>query len=195
MTRPILILGGTRDARQLAARLADRDDLSLLLSLAGRTEHPAPQPVPVRSGGFGGAEGLADFLRAHGTCAVIDATHPYAANISSNAALACAATGVPLLALGRPAWAAQAGDYETALYLWEMLARAGIARAQNNIGACFAEGLGVERDPALAFRWLHLAAENGDPVGQRNLAALYFKGEGAPQDYLRAAELYRAAAD
>jgi len=91
--------------------------------------------------------------------------------------------------------AAQAGDYETALYLWEALARAGVARAQNNIGACFAEGLGVERNPALAFRWLHLAAENSDPVGQRNLAALYFKGEGAPQDYLRAAELYRAAAD
>ncbi|MFG1398161.1 cobalt-precorrin-6A reductase [Roseixanthobacter pseudopolyaromaticivorans] len=110
MRRPVLILGGTRDARQLAARFADRADLSVLLSLAGRTENPAPQPVPVRSGGFGGAEGLADFLRAHGTCAVIDATHPYAANISRNAALACAATGVPLLALGRPAWEAQAGD-------------------------------------------------------------------------------------
>ncbi|MFG1464085.1 cobalt-precorrin-6A reductase [Xanthobacter sp. DSM 24535] len=110
MTRPILILGGTQDARQLAARLADRPDLSVLLSLAGRTEHPAPQPVPVRSGGFGGAEGLADFLRTHGTCAVIDATHPYAANISRNAASACAATGVPLLALGRPAWEAQEGD-------------------------------------------------------------------------------------
>ncbi|MEP9369130.1 cobalt-precorrin-6A reductase [Xanthobacter sp. VNH20] len=110
MRRPVLILGGTRDARQLAARLADRDDLSVLLSLAGRTENPAPQPVPVRSGGFGGAEGLADFLRAQGTSAVIDATHPYAAHISRNAALACAATDVPLLALGRPAWEAQAGD-------------------------------------------------------------------------------------
>ena len=58
-----------------------------------------------------------------------------------------------------------------------------MARAQNNIGACFAEGLGVERDPALALRWLTLAAEAGDPVGQRNLASLYFKGEGVEQDY------------
>ena len=88
--------------------------------------------------------------------------------------------------------AAERGDYATALAIWEPLAQAGVARAQNNIGACFAEGLGVERDPALAVRWLTLAAEAGDPVGQRNLAALYFKGEGVEQDYARAAELYRA---
>ena len=62
--------------------------------------------------------------------------------------------------------------------IWGPLAHAGVARAQNNVGACFAEGLGVARDLALALRWLTLAAEAGDPVGQRNLAALYFKGEG-----------------
>ena len=89
--------------------------------------------------------------------------------------------------------AAAHGDHARALEIWGPLAHAGVPRAQNNIGACFAEGLGVERDPALALRWLTLAAESRDPVGQRNLAALYFKGEGVEQDYARAAELYRAA--
>ena len=90
--------------------------------------------------------------------------------------------------------AAQAGDYERALILWEPMARAGNARAQNNIGACFAEGAGVERNPDLAVKWLTSAAEGGDPVAQRNLAALYFKGEGVEPDELRAATLYRSAA-
>lgn len=91
--------------------------------------------------------------------------------------------------------AAERGDYPAALAIWGPLAQSGVARAQNNVGACFAEGLGIERDPALALRWLTLAAEAGDPVGRRNLAALYFKGEGVDQDHARAAELYRAAAE
>ncbi|MEP9375833.1 cobalt-precorrin-6A reductase [Aquabacter sp. CN5-332] len=107
---PLLLLGGTAEARRLAGRLAGRDDLKLTLSLAGRTENPVPQPVPVRTGGFGGVEGLAQFLRDHAIGAVIDATHPYAAVISRNAATACAAVGVPLLALRRAPWARQAGD-------------------------------------------------------------------------------------
>lgn len=91
--------------------------------------------------------------------------------------------------------AAGRGDYAAALEIWTPLAHAGVARAQNNIGACFAESLGVERDAKLAERWLTLAAEAGDPVGQRNLAALYFKGDGIAQDNPRAAKLYRAAAE
>jgi TPR repeat protein len=91
--------------------------------------------------------------------------------------------------------AAGRGDYQTALDIWAPLAQAGVARAQNNIGACFSEGLGVERDHSLALRWLTSAAEEGDPVGRRNLAALYFRGEGVGQDQKRAAELYRAAAE
>src|SRR5271156_6277617 len=82
--------------------------------------------------------------------------------------------------------AAKAGDFATALALWEPLARAGVARAQNNIGACFSEGLGVARDPALALQWLSLAAGGGDPVGQRNLATAYFKGVGVASDAARA---------
>src|SRR5262245_14651009 len=90
--------------------------------------------------------------------------------------------------------AANRSDYATALDIWGPLAQAGVARAQNNIGACFAEGFGVARDPALALRWLTLAAQAGDPVGQRNLAAIYFNGTGVEPDYARAAELYGAAA-
>ena len=71
--------------------------------------------------------------------------------------------------------AAERGDYPAALAIWGPLAQSGIARAQNNVGACFAEGLGIDRDPALALRWLTLAAEAGDPVGRRNLAALFSK--------------------
>src|SRR5262245_66548022 len=91
--------------------------------------------------------------------------------------------------------AANRSDYATALDIWGPLAQVGVARAQNNVGACFAEGLGVARDPALALGWLTLAAEAGDPVGLRNLAAACFKGEGVALDYARAAELYRAAAE
>src|SRR5262245_15235378 len=78
--------------------------------------------------------------------------------------------------------AASRNDYAAALDVWGPLAHAGVARAQNNIGACFAEGLGVARDPALALRWLTLAAKAGDPVGQRNLAAFYFVGNGVETD-------------
>src|SRR5437879_2900961 len=84
--RRILILGGTTEARRLAERLAARPDLSVTLSLAGRTANPVAQPVPVRIGGFGGAQGLADYLAAERIDALIDATHPYAAVMSANAA-------------------------------------------------------------------------------------------------------------
>ncbi len=91
--------------------------------------------------------------------------------------------------------ASEQQDFAKALEIWSELGHAGVPRAQNNIGACFAEGLGVERDPALAVKWLTLSAEQGDPVGQRNLAALYFRGEGVEQNYVRAAELYRNSAE
>jgi precorrin-6A/cobalt-precorrin-6A reductase len=106
----ILILGGTTEARQLAERLAPRPDLAVTLSLAGRTAAPAPQPVPVRIGGFGGAASLAAWLGAEAIDLLIDATHPYAARISANAAEAATLAQVPLLALDRPAWVAVDGD-------------------------------------------------------------------------------------
>ncbi len=106
----ILILGGTAEARRLAAMLAEREGLAVALSLAGRTAKPAPQAVPVRSGGFGGADGLARHLSDEAIDVLIDATHPYAAAISANAAQAARAAGVKLLALKRPPWTKVAGD-------------------------------------------------------------------------------------
>jgi precorrin-6A/cobalt-precorrin-6A reductase len=104
MTHRILILGGTTEARLLAGKLAVRPDLDVMLSLAGRTRDPASQPVPVRVGGFGGADGLARHLVESGTTILIDATHPFAARISANAAAAAKQAGIPAIALRRPEW-------------------------------------------------------------------------------------------
>ncbi|ASY64365.1 Cobalt-precorrin-6x reductase [Sinorhizobium sojae CCBAU 05684] len=106
----ILILGGTTEARQLADRLAADSRYDAVISLAGRTADPRPQPLPTRIGGFGGAEGLATFLTAEKISLLIDATHPFAARISRNAVTAAEASGTPILALRRSAWKAEAGD-------------------------------------------------------------------------------------
>lgn len=110
MAHRILILGGTTEARELAARLASRGDLAITLSLAGRTASPVAQPVPVRIGGFGGTEGLARHLRDERIRLLIDATHPFAARISANAVVAASMADVPLLTLLRPEWTPVTGD-------------------------------------------------------------------------------------
>jgi precorrin-6A/cobalt-precorrin-6A reductase len=109
----ILILGGTGDAGALATALADRPDLAVTLSLAGRTASPKRGPVPTRVGGFGGREGLARYLRSERIARLIDATHPFAAVISASAARAAAEIGVPLLAIRRPPWTRRPGDLWT----------------------------------------------------------------------------------
>ena len=100
----VLIIGGTAEARAIAAELAAAG-ADVLTSLAGRVREPALPAGRVRVGGFGGAEGLATFLCSHGIRAMIDATHPFAAQIGGSAATAAAATGIPLLRLERPGWA------------------------------------------------------------------------------------------
>jgi precorrin-6A/cobalt-precorrin-6A reductase len=107
----VLILGGTAEARRLGERLAARSDLAVTLSLAGRTTAPVAQAVPLRIGGFGGADGLASYLSAAHIDVLFDATHPYAAIISANAVQAAQSAGVPLLALRRPPWTAVVGDH------------------------------------------------------------------------------------
>ncbi len=99
----ILILGGTGEARDLAAQLvaAGTDVLS---SLAGRVRQPRLPDGPVRVGGFGGADGLTAFITGEGITHLIDATHPFADGITANAAQAAARAGVPWLVLRRPAW-------------------------------------------------------------------------------------------
>lgn len=106
----LLILGGTGEAAALAHRLSRIETLDVVTSLAGRTRAPAAVPGKTRTGGFGGAEGLARYLSEKSVDLVVDATHPYAARISENAALACAAVRVPRLMLSRPAWSEQPKD-------------------------------------------------------------------------------------
>ncbi|WP_282791092.1 cobalt-precorrin-6A reductase [Streptomyces sp. CC224B] len=106
----VLILGGTTEARHLAGLLHGTPGLDLTSSLAGRVASPRLPPGEVRVGGFGGAEGLAAWLREHQVDAVIDATHPFAGTISFHAARAAADAHVPLLALRRPGWVPVAGD-------------------------------------------------------------------------------------
>ncbi|MFC0684110.1 cobalt-precorrin-6A reductase [Novosphingobium clariflavum] len=105
----ILILGGTTEASALARAMAERG-VKAMLSYAGRTEAPRSQPIPVRIGGFGGADGLAQYLQDHHVSHLIDATHPFAATMSRNALAAAEATGTPLLTLTRPGWTPQPGD-------------------------------------------------------------------------------------
>ncbi|MBE4733979.1 MULTISPECIES: cobalt-precorrin-6A reductase [Streptomyces] len=106
----VLILGGTTEARRLAELLHAIPGVRLTSSLAGRVASPRLPPGEVRVGGFGGAEGLAAWLREHGVDAFIDATHPFAGTMSFHAARAAATTHVPLLALRRPGWAPGPGD-------------------------------------------------------------------------------------
>jgi precorrin-6A/cobalt-precorrin-6A reductase len=105
----ILLLGGTTEASLLARAIADAG-LDGVYSYAGRTEAPMGQPIHMRVGGFGGVEGLMAYLAAENTTHVIDATHPFAAQMSTNAVVACRAAGVPLVALERAPWVADAAD-------------------------------------------------------------------------------------
>ncbi|MET7761468.1 cobalt-precorrin-6A reductase [Streptomyces sp. NPDC005393] len=108
--RHVLILGGTTEARRLAAELDGDPALRVTSSLAGRVAEPRLPEGQVRIGGFGGAEGMARWLREHQVDALIDATHPFAGTISLHAAQAAASVHVPLLALRRPGWVAGPGD-------------------------------------------------------------------------------------
>ncbi|MEP4037324.1 cobalt-precorrin-6A reductase [Pseudophaeobacter sp.] len=108
MTRT-LVLGGTTEASRLAKALAEAGE-DAVFSYAGRTASPVEQPLPTRVGGFGGVEGLQAYLRDEAISHVVDATHPFAAQMSRNVVQACAEAGLPLCAFERPAWQAAKGD-------------------------------------------------------------------------------------
>jgi precorrin-6A/cobalt-precorrin-6A reductase len=107
----VLLLGGTSEARALAAVLVDAG-VPVLSSLAGRVADPRLPVGDVRIGGFGGVAGLVAHLAAEGHLAVVDATHPFATGMSANAVAACTAAGLPLLRLERPGWSAAPGAEE-----------------------------------------------------------------------------------
>ena len=110
MKHRILVLGGTGEAARLARLLASRTEFDVVTSLAGRTRRPAAIPGRMRTGGFGGVEGLSAYLASERVDAVVDATHPYAEAISRHAARACGALGIPRVQLWRPAWSPFEGD-------------------------------------------------------------------------------------
>ena len=98
----LLLLGGTSEARALAAEL--NAEATVISSLAGRVPDPALPVGEVRIGGFGGVDGLRRWVRDERVDAVVDATHPFAARITANAARACREEGLPHVVLARPAW-------------------------------------------------------------------------------------------
>lgn len=106
----VLILGGTGEARELAAVLHADPHHTVVSSLAGRVRDPKLPVGEVRVGGFGGPERMAEWMTGHGVDAVVDATHPFAERISASAASAAARAGVPLVLLRRPGWTERPGD-------------------------------------------------------------------------------------
>jgi len=150
--RELLILGGTGEAAALARTALARfgDALGVTTSLAGRTERPGPLPGRVRIGGFGGAAGLAAYLVEHGADRLIDATHPFADRISTQARLACEEARVPRLQLLRPPWRRQPLDQwievDSMAAAAEVVGRVG-RRAFLTVGAgeiaCFSAATGV----------------------------------------------------
>lgn len=107
----VLILGGTGDARELAARIANMTGVEAIASLAGATREPVTPVGNVRVGGFGGVAGLVNYLREMQIDVLIDATHPFANQISHHAAQAAEEVGIPRLLLNRPQWEKVPGDH------------------------------------------------------------------------------------
>lgn len=107
--KTILILGGTAESAALAAHLSDKG-LHIVTSLAGRTREPVPLKGKTRTGGFGGPDGLASYIRDNGIALLVDMTHPFATQISANARKAAELSGVKLIAWQRPAWSKLEGD-------------------------------------------------------------------------------------
>jgi precorrin-6A/cobalt-precorrin-6A reductase len=106
----VLILGGTTEARELAAACADRPEVRTVTSLAGLVTVPARPAGELRTGGFGGVDGLAAYLRTERIDALVDATHPFAVTMTGSAVAAAGQAGVPFLVLRRPGWTRRDGD-------------------------------------------------------------------------------------
>lgn len=146
----VLVVGGTTEGRALADALADRPGFRVVSSLAGRTASPRLPVGEVHVGGFGGAGGLADFVRHERIAAIVDATHPFAVTIGRHVAEAGRRTGVPVLRLERPAWEPVPGDRWTEVDDWETAAAIVAARARRVL-------LAVGRQEIAAFAHLDRA--------------------------------------
>lgn len=159
MTETILILGGTREAADLAAELVrDHPGWRVVTSLAGRTREPKPVAGEVRIGGFGGIEGLAAFLERERVTKLIDATHPFARQISANARAAATLACVPLEVRTRESWQEQPGDN------WTEVASLEQARLALPAGARVLLALGSQHIAPFATRAdVHFVVRMVDP--------------------------------
>ena len=117
----VLLLGGTADARLIADHLAKQPDIEAELSLAGVLSQPPKMALPLRIGGFGGVDGLVRYIHDHGITVLIDATHPYAAQMSYHAVMACQRTGIRRFSLWRPPWEAEDDDHWQGFDDWPQL--------------------------------------------------------------------------
>jgi len=143
----ILSLGGTSEASALASAVAKRG-LTAIFSYAGRVNTPKPQPLPTRIGGFGGVSGLTAFVAQERITHIVDATHPFAAQMSSNVLAAAAQCGVKVVALTRPAWRPVDGDQ------WQSVA---------SIDEAVSALAGSPQRVLLAIGRMHLAAFAAQP--------------------------------
>lgn len=160
----------------MLARLLAQAGLDAIFSYAGRTGKPAPQPLPTRVGGFGGVAGLVAYLRAERITHVVDATHPFAAQMSSHAVQACARAGVALVALERPVWPQGEGDR------WTPVAdMAGAVEALPDTGARVFLAIGKQHVADFAakpgnFYLLRLVDAPAGPLPLQNAEAVIARG-------------------
>lgn len=169
------MLAGTAEAAQFAAALSSCEGIDVVASLAGRTSAPAALPCPVRVGGFGGIDGLVDELRSTNVDALVDATHPFARQMSAHAEAASVITGVPLLRLVRPPWIPgpderwhEVDDLEAAAARVDAL---GARRVLLTIGR-------QELEPFTALSGVHLVVRSVDPPSNDIEGATVVLGRG-----------------
>ncbi len=159
----VLLLAGSREARQLASLLAAEPGVAMVASLAGRTSKPLPYPCPVRTGGFGGVEGLVRHLQANAVDVLVDATHAFARAMPGQAAEAARRAGVARLRLVRPEWERQPGDEwhdaDDAVHAAQRLGELGVHRVLLTVGR-----FDLEPFAALDARFVVRTIEPPDPL-------------------------------
>lgn len=160
-----LVLAGTAEGRAVIDGLIVDGRFDVTASLAGATPNPATLPVPTVTGGFGGADGLASWCRDHNIDLIVDATHPFARQISRNARLAAATAGVPLLRFERPPWHPAPGDDWRGFASWQEMADAIPAGSRVFLagGTQSIEIFTQRRDITLLARALNVEGRTGPP--------------------------------